>query len=317
MASNSLRIVFMGTPDFAAAALASLLGTGHEIVAVYSQPPRPKGRGHVVQKSPVHILAEKHGIEVFTPKSLKAADAQAEFAAHGADVAVVAAYGLILPKAVLDAPKFGCLNIHASLLPRWRGASPIQRSIWAGDAETGVTIMQMDIGLDTGPMILKESIAITQQTTCSILHDQLAECGARMIVDVLDNIAQHGLQKAQQQDDNVATYAPLLKKEDGRINWAATAQEIDRQLRALNPWPGVYTDSKGQRFKILQADIEKSDVQNLDKFATGEVIDRHGLVKCANNEMLRIVKIQPSGKQAMDFSSAVNGNYIAVGDVFS
>ncbi len=306
-----LKVAFMGTPDFALAALKALDGSAHEITVVYSQPPRPKGRGHQVQKSPVHDYAETLGIPVLTPLSLKGAEAQQEFAAHGVDVAAVAAYGLLLPKAILDAPTYGCLNIHASLLPRWRGASPIQQAIWQGDPETGITVMQMDEGLDTGAMIAKETAPITPQTTAGSLHDALADIGGRMIVSVLDEIADAQARlPSQAQDEALKTYAPLLKKEDGRIDWSLTAEEIDRQVRALNPWPGVYTDKDGQRFKILTA------APGADRKAqAGEVISADGDVGCGGDTVLRILKIQPAGKQAMGFRAAVNGGYIKPGDV--
>jgi methionyl-tRNA formyltransferase len=313
MTENRLRIVFMGTPDFAASALEALLRSGHDVVCVYSQPPRPKGRGQMVQKSPVHELADTHKIPVLTPKTLKNADAQAVFAAHDVDIAVVAAYGLILPQAVLNAPKYGCLNIHASLLPRWRGASPIQRAIWAGDASSGVTIMQMDEGLDTGDMIAKSDVSITPVMTSAALHDVLADQGAALIVQVLDGIAHHGKPQAQVQDEALVSYAHLLKKDDGRIDWTQNAAAIDRQVRALNPWPGVYTDGGGLRFKVIAAVCAAQD----SGAAAGEVLDRFGHVACGGGSVLQILKIQPAGKQAMDFASAVNGGYVSVGDVFA
>lgn len=312
MTNKKLRIAFMGTPDFAAEALRALLRSGHEIVCVYSRAPQPKGRGQMVQKSPVHILAEERGIPVFTPKTLKAVGAQEEFSAQRIDVAVVAAYGLILPKAVLDAPKFGCLNIHASLLPRWRGASPIQRAIWAGDDKSGVTIMQMDEGLDTGAMIAAAETQIAQGMTTSMLHDVLAAQGAELIVQVLDEITQHGKPQAQAQDEALVTYAHLLKKEDGRIEWSQTAAEISRQICALNPWPGVYCDLNGARIKIVAAEIA---AQNSSESA-GLILDRKGHVVCGDGSVLRLLKIQPAGKQAMDFASGVNGGYIEVGQFF-
>ncbi|MGB4107580.1 MAG: methionyl-tRNA formyltransferase [Alphaproteobacteria bacterium] len=302
----SLRIVFMGTPDFAVPALKALHESGHEIIAVYSQPPRPKGRGQQVQKSPVHVCAEENGIPVFHPKSLKSAEAQDEFKKLNADVAVVAAYGLILPKAVLDAPKYGCINIHASLLPRWRGASPIQHAIWSGDSETGISLMQMDEGLDTGPVIAMERVAITDKTTSSSLHDELATLGGKMIVNTVNDLAKTGALKSTKQDDD-STYAPMLKKENGRINWTLSAAMIDRQVRALNPWPGAWAEFEGKRIRILAAELSPA------KGNPGEILDRKGYI----GHGLKILKVQPEGKNAMDFTAAVNGGYLKVGGIFT
>ncbi len=307
MLKNPLKIAFMGTPDFAAFALQALLDSEHEVICAYSQPPRPKGRGHKLQKSPVHELAEKHHIPVFTPKSLKSKEAQDEFAAQNADVTVVAAYGLILPKSILDAPKYGCLNIHGSLLPRWRGASPIQRAIWAGDKKSGITIMQMDQGLDTGDMIAKSEINLDNNITSPILHDKLAAMGAELIIEVLNNISISGKKpNAEKQNDSQATYAHLLKKSDGNINWAQDAIQIDRQVRALNPWPGVRGNIRGVNFKILKT--KPTDLQHNN--TEGEILSKDGDIACGNNSALKLLKIQPEGKKAMDFVSALNGGYI-------
>ncbi len=291
------NIIFMGTPDFAATALKALIESEHNIIAVYSQPPRPKGRGHKVQKSLVHELAEENNIPVFTPKSLKSEEAQAEFANHNADIAIVAAYGLLLPQAILDGPKFGCLNIHGSLLPRWRGASPIQHAIWKGDKVTGVTIMQMDKGLDTGDMILKGEIPITTETTAASLHDDLAEIGADLTLQVLSGDLPP---MAEQQDNALSNYAPLLKKSDGHIDWNQTAEEIDRQIRALNPWPGVWAEIQGKRFKILEAHPSEQSDQAMP---------------CGKGTYLRIIALQPEGKKRMDLNSAINGGYLKAGEL--
>ena len=309
--AKTLRIGFMGTPDFALEALKAIYDkTDHEIVCVYSQPPRPKGRGHKLTPSPVHAFAEQNGIAVFHPKSLKTTEAQEEFAAQNLDIAVVAAYGLILPKAVLDAPKYGCINIHASLLPRWRGASPIQRAIWEGDPQSGVTIMQMDEGLDTGPEILKEAIDLDPTETAQSLHDKLAEMGGRMAITVLEQLASNGQVTIQEQKNDMATYAHLLKKQDGDVDWSKTAFEIDRQVRALNPWPGVRGIIDGQEFKILQAKPCVEDT--IKNQPVGSVLDKDGHIQCGDHTVLQIKKIQPVGKKPMDFASAVNGGYIAV-----
>lgn len=310
---KKLRIIFMGTPDFAREALQALAGAGHDIICVYSQPPRPKGRGHKVQPSPVHEYAEKQGIAVYTPKSLKGAQEQAEFAAHNADIAVVAAYGLILPRAVLEAPKLGCINIHASILPRWRGASPIQHAIWKGDDETGVTLMQMDEGLDTGAMIAIQKIAITGETTAASLHDDLATMGGEMIVRAMNDLERTRTPlSSTAQDNDQSCYAPMLKKSDGVVDWNDDAKEIDRQIRALTPWPGVYSDIGESRFKIGAAAVvqEKSDQ------IPGTILNKDGHVQCGGGSVLQIKVIQPSGKKPMDFSSALNGGYVKAGDIF-
>ena len=310
MTDKPLRIAFMGTPDFAVPALDALHKGPHEVVCVYSQPPRPKGRGHKVQPSPVHAYAEENGIPVYHPKSLKKEPEQEEFTAHNLDVAIVAAYGLILPKAVFEAPKFGCINIHASLLPRWRGASPIQRSIWEGDAESGVTLMQMDEGLDTGPEIMKRAIAITEQTTAQSLHDDLSALGGTMIEEAINALATQGALNSTAQDNDNATYAPLLKKEDGHINWTQPAVQIDRQIRALNPWPGTYTKDANERIKIFEA--VKLDEQT-DQ-TVGTILDKNGRIACGDGTILQIKKLQPAGKKPMDFASALNGGYVTIGE---
>lgn len=307
-----LRVGFMGTPDFALEALKAIREhTDHEIVCVYSQPPRPKGRGHKLTASPVQAYAEECGIPVFHPKSLKSEDVQAEFKSHNLDVAVVAAYGLILPKPVLDAPKMGCINIHASLLPRWRGASPIHRAVMAGDAQTGVTLMQMDEGLDTGPEIMKKALTIAPRETSSTLHDRVAELGANMIVEVLNILAKNGQVSNIKQKNKGVTYAHLLKKEDGKIDWAQSAAQIDRQIRSLNPWPGVWCEAQGVRVKILEAE----NLDDIKDGETGTILNKAGEVICGDKTLLKLKRIQPAGKQAMDFASALNGGYLKIGDI--
>ncbi len=311
----ALRIGFMGTPDFALHALKAIMNAGHKVVCVYSQPPRPKGRGHKLTASPVQAYAQEHNIPVYHPKSLKSEDVQAEFGSHNLDIAVVAAYGLLLPKSILDAPKYGCINIHGSLLPRWRGASPIQRAILAGDPQSGVTIMQMDEGLDTGPEILKRAIDLAPQETASTLHDRLAALGAEMTLEALDLLAKNGHLIAKEQKKEGVTYAHLLKKEDGKIDWSQSATQIDRQIRALNPWPGVYTDSHDQRFKITQAEPSKTTSGDKNQ-PVGMLLDKAGNIACGDNTILKIIKIQPAGKQAMDIPSALNGGYLELGARF-
>lgn len=306
--SQKRRIIFMGTPQFAVPALEALLAAGHDVIAVYSQPPRPSGRGQKMHQSPVHECAERHHIPVFTPKTLKTPEAQAEFTALDAEVAIVAAYGLILPKAVLNAPKFGCINIHASLLPRWRGASPIQHAIWHGDKQSGVTIMQMDVGLDTGAMLKKASVPITATTTASQLHDALSAIGGQLVVDVINDLGQL---RPEKQNDADSNYAPMLKKDDGKIDWADGSDAIDRQIRALNPWPGTFTTTRGTRIKILEARLDTGSGGT-----TGVLIDREGRVSCGAG-VLRLVRVQPDGGKPMDAASAINGGYLKIGDTLA
>jgi len=250
-----MRLAFMGTPPFAAKALEALIAAGHEIAAVYSQPPRPAGRGHKLVPSAVHTLADKHGIPVRTPARLRTAVEEHEaFAALKLDLAVVAAYGLILPQAILDAPRLGCLNIHGSLLPRWRGAAPVQRAILAGDKETGITIMRMDAGLDTGPMLLKGAVPIGRWTTATDLFEQLADLGAELIVKAIARLKKGDLPDIPQPEEGV-TYAAKLDRAEGQIDWNLPAAELDRKVRALNPWPGTTFMLRDERIKLLEATI--------------------------------------------------------------
>jgi len=250
-----MRLVFMGTPPFAAAALEALAAAGHEIACVYAQPPRPAGRGYKETPSAVHALAAARGWPVRTPARLKDPAAQTDFAALGADVAVVAAYGLILPGPVLAAPRHGCINVHASLLPRWRGAAPIQRAILAGDRESGVTIMRMDAGLDTGAMLLREAIAIGPRTTAGELHDALAALGARLIVEALRRLAAGTLSESPQPESG-ATYAAKIAKDEARLDWSRPALVLERAIRAFNPVPGAFFEFAGERIKVLAAAVE-------------------------------------------------------------
>ena len=250
-----MRLAFMGTPPFAAKALEALIQAGHEIAAVYSQPPRPAGRGHKLVPSAVHMLAEKHGIPVRTPAKLRTVVEEHEaFAALKLDLAVVAAYGLILPQAILDAPRLGCLNIHGSLLPRWRGAAPVQRAILAGDKETGITIMRMDAGLDTGPMLLKGTVPIGRWKTATDLFEQLADLGAELIVKAIARLKKGDLPDIPQPEEGV-TYAAKLDRAEGQIDWNLPAADLDRKVRALNPWPGTTFMLRGERIKLLEATI--------------------------------------------------------------
>lgn len=305
------RIIFMGTPDFAVPALQSLIDSPHHVIAVYSQPPRPKGRGQKTQPSPVHILAEQHNIPVYTPPNFKSEESRENFKSLGADIAVVAAYGLILPEAILTAPPLGCLNIHGSILPRWRGASPIQHAIWKGDNYSGNTIMQMEKGLDTGPMLYKQITPILPTTTAAQLHDTLSIMGASQILHVLENL--HNI-TPEKQDDTASTYAPMLKREDGKINWHDTAQNIDRQIRALNPWPGTFCFNNDKRIKILSATLTND--APINHATAGQILDKSGLIACGTGT-LRITRLQPEGGKAMDFASALNGQYITLSDTLT
>lgn len=302
-----LRLAFMGTPDFSVPALAALIAAGHEIAAVYSQPPRPAGRGHKVIPSPVQAFAEARGIAVRTPKSLRTAEAQAEFSALGLDCAVVVAYGLILPKPVLEAPRLGCVNIHASLLPRWRGAAPIQRAIQAGDADSGVTIMRMDEGLDTGPMLLREALPITAGTTGQSLHDALSALGARMIVEALAGLAEGRLNATPQPEAGV-TYAAKLTKQEALLDWTKPAAELERQIRAFDPWPGSFFLHKGERLKVLKAELAEG------WGSPGAVLDDALVVACGEGA-LRLVCVQRPGKAAMEAEALLRGYPLPKGTV--
>jgi len=305
---DPLKIIFMGTPDFAVAALDAVVAAGHEVICVYTQPPRPAGRGHKVQPSSVQARAESLGLPVRTPSSLKKdVEARMAFAALGADVAVVAAYGLILPQDVLDAPKHGCLNIHASLLPRWRGAAPIQRAILAGDDKSGVCIMQMEAGLDTGPVLSRAETPITGKTTASTLHDDLARIGADLIVKTLADIAAGKAPLPQKQPDEGAITARMLTKDDGRIDWTRPASETERQLRALTPWPGVWCLQGGQRLKVLEAEVTTGHGK------PGDILARDLTVACGAGALL-LKKVQPQDRKPMDGLSFMNGAHLNTGD---
>jgi methionyl-tRNA formyltransferase len=300
-----MRLAFMGTPDFAAATLAALLGAGHEVVCVYSQPPRPAGRGQKEQLSPVHALALARGIEVRNPVRLKSPEEHAAFAALDLDVAVVAAYGLILPQALLDAPRWGCLNVHASLLPRWRGAAPIQRAILAGDGESGVTIMRMEAGLDTGPMLLTRALALPPDVTAPWLHDCLAAMGGEMILAALDALAEGTLAETPQPAEGV-TYAAKLARDEGRIDWTRPAVAIERQVRALTPWPGVWFEHQTERIKLLGAEIVDG------AGPPGRVLDDRLTIACGEGA-LRPRQVQRAGRAPMSAAEMLRGFAIPPG----
>lgn len=303
---SKLRLVFMGTPDFAVPALRALAQAGHHVVAAYCQPPKPAGRGQEIQKTPVHRAAEEMGIEVRTPKTLRDPDTQTALAALKPDAIVVAAYGLILPQAVLDSPRLGCLNIHGSLLPRWRGAAPIHRALLAGDSETGITIMRMEAGLDTGPMLLKDAIPLTSESTASSVHDALAEMGARLIVEALGKVAQGQLTETRQPEEG-ATYATKLTREDGQIDWTHPASDIERQVRALNPWPGAFFKLGDEIIKVLKAEILETNAQ------AGTLLDDRFTVACGAGA-LRLLLVQRAGKKPTDGASFLRGARLEVGN---
>ncbi len=305
MTTGALRLVFMGSPDFSVPALGALIDAGHEVVCVYTQPPRPAGRGHKERPCPVHAFALEKGLAVRTPVSLKDAAEQQAFAELKADIAVVAAYGLILPKAVLAAPRLGCVNIHASLLPRWRGAAPIQRAIEAGDAETGISIMAMEAGLDTGPVYAVRALPITAATTAPELHDALAALGAEMIVDAVEGISEGRLKPSPQPETGV-TYAAKLKPADGKLDWSEPAEVLARKVRAFNPWPGVWCLEGGERLKVLAAEVGDG------KGAPGEVIGAPMVVACGTGA-LQITRAQRAGKAAMDAGELVRGHPLPMG----
>jgi methionyl-tRNA formyltransferase len=301
----SVRLIFAGTPEFAATALAALLDSPHQVCAAYTQPDRPAGRGRKLKASPVKELALQHGIPVHQPASLKDPSEQQTLRAYGADLLVVVAYGLLLPPAVLEAPRLGCLNIHASLLPRWRGAAPIQRAIEAGDPETGVTIMQMDAGLDTGDMLYTVTTPIEATDTAQSLHDRLAELGARALLETLAQI-EAGTATPVKQDDALANYARKLDKAEARIDWGRSSAEIDRLIRAFNPWPVAQTLYQGETLRIWQA----SPREGVSDQPPGTIVhaDKHGIDVATGDGLLRLTRVQLSGSKAMDAAAFVNGH---------
>ena len=302
--SKSLNVIFAGTPAFAAEALKALLQSQHHVVAVYTQPDRPAGRGRKLTASPVKQLALEHGIEVYQPQSLKDPEAQQQLAALDADVMVVVAYGLLLPVPVLETPRLGCINIHASLLPRWRGAAPIQRAILAGDAETGVTIMQMDKGLDTGDMLLKRTCPIESDDTAQTLHDRLAEIGATAAIEALDQLAD-GQARPEPQDDSLSNYAAKLSKAEALIDWQRSAVEIERLVHGFNPWPVAQTEFAEQMMRIWLAQALEGATTDQPP---GSVLkaDKHGIDVACGEGVLRIQVAQLPGGKAMAAADLLN-----------
>lgn len=301
--SQSLRIVFAGTPDFAARHLAALLSSEHEVIAVYTQPDRPAGRGKKLTASPVKNIALEHDIPVYQPENFKSDEAKQELADLNADIMVVVAYGLLLPQVVLDTPRLGCINVHGSILPRWRGAAPIQRSIWAGDAETGVTIMQMDIGLDTGDMLSIATLPIEATDTSASMYEKLAGLGPDALVECLADIAA-GKAVAEKQDDELANYAKKLSKEEARINWSDDAAHIERCVRAFNPWPMSHFEAAENSIKVWQSRVAE---QTTDKPA-GTILqaDKTGIYVATGQGVLALEQLQVPGKKAMSVQDILN-----------
>ncbi|HSS14858.1 MAG TPA: methionyl-tRNA formyltransferase [Rhizomicrobium sp.] len=293
-----MRIAFMGTPDFAVPTLAELIAQGHEIVAVYSQPPRPKGRGMALEPGPVHKFADSAKLPVRTPLSLKSAEEQEAFAALDLDVAIVVAYGLLLPKAILDAPQLGCFNLHGSLLPRWRGAAPIQRAVMAGDAQTGVMVMRMNEGLDTGPVLMAESVPVGRKTSGD-LTAELSRLGADLMVRALGALERGAVVPHPQAEDGV-TYAKKISKEEARIDWSKSAHEIDCHIRGLSPFPGAWTEANGERLKILYAESVAGNGK------PGVLLDDALTVACGEGA-LRLMRVQRAGKSVMGAAELLKG----------
>ena len=303
--TEPLRIVFAGTPEFAAEHLKALLDSPHEIIAVYTQPDRPAGRGQKLMPSPVKQLAAQHDIPVMQPPTLRDAGAQAELAALKPDLLVVVAYGLILPQVVLDIPRLGCINSHASLLPRWRGAAPIQRAVQAGDAESGVTVMRMELGLDTGPMLLKAVTPITAEDTGGTLHDRLAELGPPAVLQAIAGLAD-GTLVGEIQDDSLATYAHKLNKDEARIDWSRPADELERLVRAFNPWPICHSTLNGEALKVLAANLAPNLAEA--QGAPGAILEasKEGLIVACGVGALRLTRLQLPGGKPLNFTDLFN-----------
>lgn len=307
-----MRIIFAGTPDFAASSLNALLETEHEVCAVYTQPDRPAGRGRKLTASPVKQLALHHQIPVEQPENFKNEDDRQRLEQYQADLMIVVAYGLLLPQRILDAPKHGCINVHASLLPRWRGAAPIQRAILAGDKHTGICIMQMEAGLDTGPVLTEVRCAITDTDTAASLHDRLAHLGAKALVETLTDLPARQA-NAQIQDDSKTCYANKLDKSEALIDWQKSATEIHRQIRAFNPWPVSFTTWREQPLRIWQADHIKSHCQSSP--GTLLAVNKQGIDVATGDEIIRLQQLQVPGKKAMSVVDFINANRIEVGEI--
>lgn len=303
MESVPLRIIFAGTPDFAAKHLEKIIGSQHEIVGVFTRPDKPAGRGKHLTASPVKELAQRYNLSVFQPASLRNEESQAQIRALNADIMVVVAYGLILPQAVLDIPRLGCINVHGSLLPKWRGAAPIQRALWAGDAKTGVTIMQMDAGLDTGDMLAKAECEIEADDTSATLYDKLAQLGPDALLQTLSQIAANTI-TPQKQDDTQATYAEKLSKPEALLDWTLSAEQLERCIRAFNPWPISYFTIEDSPVKVWKANVISSSSTK----PPGTVLqaDKHGIQVATAKGILNILALQPAGKKAMSAQDILN-----------
>lgn len=301
--SKTLRIIFAGTPDFAARHLDALLSSGHKVVGVFTQPDRPAGRGKKLMPSPVKVLGEEHGLPIFQPASLRPQENQQLVADLNADVMVVVAYGLILPKAVLDMPRLGCVNVHGSLLPRWRGAAPIQRSLWAGDAETGVTIMKMDVGLDTGDMLFKLACPITNEDTSATLYDKLADLGPQGLIETLQQLADNTA-TPEVQDEALVTYAEKLSKEEAQLDWSLSAAQLERCIRAFNPWPMSWMMIDDQPVKIWKASVIDGDTS--EEPGTIIEVSKQGIQVATAKGILNLESLQPAGKKAMSAQDLLN-----------
>ena len=310
--TQALRIVFAGTPDFAARHLQALIDSEHEVVGVYSQPDRPAGRGKKLKASEVKTLALEHNLPVYQPTSLKDEQAQQQLAELNADVMVVVAYGLLLPKAILTTPRLGCLNVHGSILPRWRGAAPIQRAIWAGDKETGITIMQMDEGLDTGDMLSIARCPIAADETSASLYAKLAQLGPSALIDTLAKLSTI---EPEPQDDAQANYAKKLSKEEAELDWQLDAEQLARNVRAFNPWPICFTKMQGNTVKVWQADVVT------EQGAPGQILraDKNGIVVACTKHALCITELQPPGKKPMSAQDFLNGraDWVSVGSTLA
>lgn len=301
--SKTLRIIFAGTPDFAARHLDALLSSGHKVVGVFTQPDRPAGRGKKLMPSPVKVLAEEHGLPIYQPASLRPQENQQLVADLNADVMVVVAYGLILPKAVLDMPRLGCVNVHGSLLPRWRGAAPIQRSLWAGDDETGVTIMKMDVGLDTGDMLFKLACPITNEDTSATLYDKLADLGPQGLIETLQQLADN-MATPEVQDEALVTYAEKLSKEEAQLDWSLSAAQLERCIRAFNPWPMSWMMIDDQPVKVWKASV----IDGVTSEEPGTIIEvsKQGIQVATAKGILNLESLQPAGKKAMSAQDLLN-----------
>ncbi len=310
--TKPLRIAFMGTPDFVIPVLDALKNSDHDLVCVYAQPPREKGRKRALQKSPTHVWADENNIKIRHPINFKSVEDIDAFKSLDLDVAIVAAYGMLVPSGILEAPKFGCINIHPSLLPRWRGPSPIQYAIWKGDTQTGVSVMSLEKSMDTGPIIAQSMCNIKTDTTFSELNKTLWAQGVELLMKALESLSKTRTLNSTPQSEEGVTYCKLLTKEDGQINWSQTAQEIDCQIRGLNSWPGTYSFLNSKRIKILEACL----TQEKSSETVGAFLEQ-GKIVCGNNSVLQLITLQPENKKPMSIEVALNGEHIKQGDVLS